>query len=334
MAQYLFEGFDPTLRERLVDGTILVVGANFGIGSSREHVPLAMKGSGIRGVVGRSFARIFYRNCVNLGLAIVACPAAADAAHDGSRIAIDTAGAVEVDGVAFDAPAAPPLVLEVGAAGGLVDWTASRIDRRPARAEGDVLGRRGGASVLELYLEGRARSRLVRRALRPRRDLPAAPRARPVGARAARRRPASSGQRQDRLGGRPGAVDQVYIGNCANGTMTDLRQAASILGGRRVHPRTRAIVVPATQAIWREAAAEGLLDQFVEAGAIVSTPTCGACFGGSNGILAPGENAVTTTNRNFRGRMGSPEAGVYLANAWVAAAAAVAGELVHPETIT
>jgi 3-isopropylmalate/(R)-2-methylmalate dehydratase large subunit len=129
-------------------------------------------------------------------------------------------------------------------------------------------------------------------------------------------------------------VDQVYIGNCANGTMTDLRQAASILAGRRVHPRTRAIVVPATQAIWREAAAEGLLDAFVEAGVMVSTPTCGACFGGSNGVLAPGENAVTTTNRNFRGRMGSPEAGVHLANAWVAAAAAVAGELVHPEEVS
>jgi 3-isopropylmalate/(R)-2-methylmalate dehydratase large subunit len=128
-------------------------------------------------------------------------------------------------------------------------------------------------------------------------------------------------------------VDQVYIGNCSNGTMTDLRQAASILAGRRVHPRTRAIVVPATQAIWREAAAEGLLDAFVEAGAMVSTPTCGACFGGSNGVLAPGENAVTTTNRNFRGRMGSPEAGVHLANAWVAAAAAVAGELVHPREV-
>ncbi len=128
-------------------------------------------------------------------------------------------------------------------------------------------------------------------------------------------------------------IDQVYIGNCANGTMTDLRQAASILRGRSVHRRTRAIVVPATQAIWREAADEGLLDVFVEAGAIVSTPTCGACFGGSNGVLAAGENAVSTTNRNFRGRMGSPEAGVYLANAWVAAAAAVAGELVHPETI-
>jgi 3-isopropylmalate/(R)-2-methylmalate dehydratase small subunit len=129
MAQHLFEGFDPTLRERLVDGTILAVGSNFGIGSSREHVPHAMQGSGIRGVVGRSFARIFYRNCVNLGLAVVACPEAADAARDGSRIVIDTEGLVEVDGVAFAAPAAPPLVLEVGAAGGLVDWTASRVVR-------------------------------------------------------------------------------------------------------------------------------------------------------------------------------------------------------------
>ena len=100
MAQYLFEGFDPSLRERLGEGTILVVGSNFGIGSSREHVPLAMKGSGIRGVVGRSFARIFYRNCVNLGLAIVACPAAVDAARDGSRVVIDTSGSVEIDGVA------------------------------------------------------------------------------------------------------------------------------------------------------------------------------------------------------------------------------------------
>jgi 3-isopropylmalate/(R)-2-methylmalate dehydratase small subunit len=127
MAQYLFDGFDPTLRERIVEGTILVVGANFGIGSSREHVPLAMQGSGIRGLVGRSFARIFYRNCVNLGLAAASCPAAVDAAHDGSRIAIDTAGAVEVDGVAFDVPAAAGLLLEVRAAGGLVGWTAARL---------------------------------------------------------------------------------------------------------------------------------------------------------------------------------------------------------------
>src|SRR5204863_9547382 len=88
--------------------------------------------------------------------------------------------------------------------------------------------------------------------------------------------------------------------------------------------------VPATQSVYRQAMAEGLLDLFVQAGAIVSTPTCGACFGGGNGILAAGERAVTTTNRNFRGRMGSNDAEVCLANAWVAAAAAVAGEIVDP----
>jgi 3-isopropylmalate/(R)-2-methylmalate dehydratase large subunit len=90
------------------------------------------------------------------------------------------------------------------------------------------------------------------------------------------------------------------------------------------------IVVPATQRIYREAMHEGLLDLFVEAGAIVSTPTCGACFGGHMGVLGPGERAITTTNRNFRGRMGSPDAEVHLANAYVAAAAAVAGAIVDP----
>jgi 3-isopropylmalate/(R)-2-methylmalate dehydratase large subunit len=128
-------------------------------------------------------------------------------------------------------------------------------------------------------------------------------------------------------------IDQAYIGNCGNGTMTDLRQAAEVLRGRKLAPGVRAIIVPATQAIYREAMAEGLLDVFVEAGAMVSTPTCGACFGGSTGILAAGEAAITTTNRNFRGRMGSNEATVHLANAWVAAAAAVAGEIVDPAEI-
>ena len=128
-------------------------------------------------------------------------------------------------------------------------------------------------------------------------------------------------------------VDQVYIGNCSNGTMTDLRQTAEILRGHSVHPDCRLIVVPATQRIYREAGREGLLDLFVEAGAIVSTPTCGACFGGHMGVLGPGERAVTTTNRNFKGRMGSSEAEVHLANAYVAAAAAVAGEIVHPAQI-
>lgn len=128
-------------------------------------------------------------------------------------------------------------------------------------------------------------------------------------------------------------VDQVYIGNCSNGTITDLRQAASLLEGRSVHPRSRAIIVPATRKIYAQALAEGLIDVFIDAGAIVSTPTCGACFGGSNGILAEGETAVATTNRNFRGRMGAGSSGIYLANAYVAAAAAIAGELVAPEDV-
>ncbi len=128
-------------------------------------------------------------------------------------------------------------------------------------------------------------------------------------------------------------IDQVYIGNCSNGTMTDLRQTAELLRGHKVHPNTRAIIVPATQKLYREAMAEGLLDLFVEAGAVVSTPTCGACFGGHNGVVAAGESAISNTNRNFKGRMGSSEAGVHLANAYVAAAAAVAGEIVDPADV-
>ncbi len=132
----------------------------------------------------------------------------------------------------------------------------------------------------------------------------------------------------DDVAGTP--IDQVYIGNCANGTMTDLRQAAEILRGQEIHRDCRMIVVPATQRIYRQALQEGLLDVFVAAGASVSTPTCGACFGGHMGVLAAGERAIATTNRNFRGRMGSGEAEVHLANAYVAAAAAVAGEIIDP----
>ena len=128
-------------------------------------------------------------------------------------------------------------------------------------------------------------------------------------------------------------IDQAYIGNCSNGTMTDLRQAAEVLRGNTVKSGCRLMVVPATQRIYREAMSEGLLDVFVEAGAMVSTPTCGACFGGGMGVLGAGERGVATTNRNFKGRMGSGEAEVYLANAWVAAAAAVAGELVDPAEV-
>jgi 3-isopropylmalate/(R)-2-methylmalate dehydratase large subunit len=133
------------------------------------------------------------------------------------------------------------------------------------------------------------------------------------------------------LAGQP--VDQVYVGNCSNGTITDLRQVAAILQGRTIAATVRMIVVPATQAIWRQALAEGLLETIAAAGAAISTPTCGACFGGHMGILAAGETAIATTNRNFRGRMGDPASQVFLANAWVAAASAVAGTIVHPAAV-
>jgi len=128
-------------------------------------------------------------------------------------------------------------------------------------------------------------------------------------------------------------VDQAYIGNCANGTLTDLRQAAAILRGRKVARGVRCVVVPATRDIYRQALAEGLIDIFAEAGALVSPSTCGACAGLSTGVLAEGQVCVATTNRNYRGRMGDPGSQVYLANAHVAAASAVAGELIHPEAL-
>lgn len=125
-------------------------------------------------------------------------------------------------------------------------------------------------------------------------------------------------------------VDQVYMGNCANGTITDLRQIASILKGRKIAAGTRAVVVPATQNVYLQAISEGLIEHFVEAGAAVSTPTCGACFGGHNGALADGEIGLATINRNFRGRAGHAGAKMYLSNSYVAAAAAVAGEIIDP----
>ncbi|NMB36004.1 MAG: 3-isopropylmalate dehydratase large subunit [Firmicutes bacterium] len=126
------------------------------------------------------------------------------------------------------------------------------------------------------------------------------------------------------------AIDQVVIGSCTNGRLEDLRQAAALLKGRRVNPRVRLIVIPATQAIYLQALQEGLLETFIEAQASVSTPTCGPCLGGHMGILDAGETAVATTNRNFVGRMGHRESRVYLAGPAVAAASAVAGEIVHP----
>lgn len=128
-------------------------------------------------------------------------------------------------------------------------------------------------------------------------------------------------------------IDQVVIGSCTNGRMSDLRMAASILKGKKVKKGIRLIVFPGTQNIYLEAMEEGLVRTFIEAGGIVSTPTCGPCLGGHMGILAEGERAVSTTNRNFVGRMGHPKSEVYLASPAVAAASAIAGKIVSPEEV-
>ncbi len=128
-------------------------------------------------------------------------------------------------------------------------------------------------------------------------------------------------------------VDQAVIGSCTNGRLEDLRTAAEVLRGRRVHPGVRCIVIPGSPQVQLDAVREGLVDVFLEAGAAVSTPTCGPCLGGHMGVLAAGERAISTTNRNFRGRMGSLDSEVVLAGPAVAAASAVAGRLIHPEEV-
>lgn len=128
-------------------------------------------------------------------------------------------------------------------------------------------------------------------------------------------------------------IDQVVIGSCTNGQLDDLRVAAQVVKGKKVAKYVRMIVIPATQKIWMEAMKEGLFEIFVNAGAVVSTPTCGPCLGGHMGILAKGERAVATTNRNFVGRMGDPHSEVYLANPAVAAASAITGKISSPDEV-
>ena len=128
-------------------------------------------------------------------------------------------------------------------------------------------------------------------------------------------------------------IDQVVIGSCTNGRIEDLRAAAKILDGKKVADHVRCIVIPATQHIYLTAMKEGLLEIFINAGCAVSTPTCGPCLGGHMGILAAGEKAVATTNRNFVGRMGHVESEVYLASPYVAAASAVAGRIAQPSEV-
>lgn len=130
------------------------------------------------------------------------------------------------------------------------------------------------------------------------------------------------------------SIDQVVIGSCTNGRIEDLRAAAEIFRGRSVKAGVRTIIIPGTQNIYLQAIEEGLIQTFVKAGAVVSTPTCGPCLGGHMGILAEGERAVATTNRNFVGRMGHPKSEVYLASPAVAAASAVTGRISHPKEVS
>lgn len=128
-------------------------------------------------------------------------------------------------------------------------------------------------------------------------------------------------------------IDQVVIGSCTNGRISDLRIAAELLKGKKVHKKVRLIIIPATQKIYLQAMKEGLLEIFIKAGGVVSTPTCGPCLGGHMGVLAEGERALATTNRNFVGRMGHTKSEVYLCNPAVAAAGAVAGKIINPEKL-
>lgn len=129
------------------------------------------------------------------------------------------------------------------------------------------------------------------------------------------------------------SIDQVVIGSCTNGRIEDMRMAAKVIKGHRIHPDVRLIIIPATQEVYRQMIKEGIMEVFIESGAAVSTPTCGPCLGGYMGILAKGERAVSTTNRNFVGRMGHPESEIYLASPAVAAASAVKGRITHPEEV-
>jgi len=128
-------------------------------------------------------------------------------------------------------------------------------------------------------------------------------------------------------------IDQVVVGSCTNGRMEDLREAAQVIKGHKVHKNVRMVVIPGTQAIYKQAMHEGLFDIFIDAGAAVSTPTCGPCLGGHMGILAKGERGLATTNRNFVGRMGHPESEVYLSGPAVAAASAILGRIGSPEEV-
>ncbi len=208
------------------------------------------------------------------------------------------------------------MAIEAGAKSGIIapdevtlDYVRDRQERTGRHSEFEVLVSDQDAEYAEVH-------EVEISGLEPQVALPSLP---------SRARPVSEVERVP--------VDQVFIGSCTNAKMEDLRIAAHVLRGRRAAPTVRLMLIPATQEIWLQANREGLLDVFAEAGATVSTPTCGACLGGHMGVLGPGEVCVSTSNRNYVGRMGHRDAKVYLTNPAVAAATAVAGTIAHPEEI-
>ena len=208
------------------------------------------------------------------------------------------------------------MAIEAGAKSGIVepdertlDYVRTRQDATGRRRPFDVFTSDPGADYAEvLHVDCAAMEPMIARPSLPSRAVPVST--------VERRR-----------------VDQVFIGSCTNARIEDLRVAAHVLGGERIAPSIRLMVIPATQRVWKQANDEGLLDLFAQAGASVSTPTCGACLGAHMGVVGPNEVCVSTSNRNYVGRMGDPTAQVYLANPAVAMAAAVAGEIVHPAEV-
>ncbi len=203
------------------------------------------------------------------------------------------------------------MAIEAGAKNGIfpvdgktLDYLAGRVDRAFTAFEADPDARYAREITIDLS------------ALRPTVAFPHLP---------------SNTKTVDEAAGKP--IQQVVIGSCTNGRLKDLREAAAVLRGRKVAGGVRCIVIPATQQIYLDAMAEGLVADFIQAGAVVSTPTCGPCLGGHMGVLADNEWAISTTNRNFVGRMGHVDSEVYLASPAVAAASGVAGHICHPEEV-
>jgi 3-isopropylmalate/(R)-2-methylmalate dehydratase large subunit len=128
-------------------------------------------------------------------------------------------------------------------------------------------------------------------------------------------------------------INQSFIGSCTNGRLEDLKQAHTLLKGSHIHPDVRLLIVPASREIYKNALKQGIIEDFTDAGAIISNPSCAACFGGHIGLLGPNEKGISTSNRNFKGRQGSPDAEVYLSSAAVAAASAITGYISHPEEV-